>query len=87
MKIQAEVSLYPLEVADVAPPIFLFVERLERPGLTIEIGPLSTRLTGEAELVFLALREAFTEAAGTQKCVLVTKMLGVPTDGVARRMA
>lgn len=75
MIVQAEVSLYALGEEDLAPCIDSFVRRLERPGLRIEVGPLSSLLTGESDLVFEALREAFQEVCRTGSRVLVAKLL------------
>lgn len=75
MLVQAEVSLYALGEKDLAPFIYSFVRRLERPGLTIEPGPLSTLVAGESELVFQALREAYEELGLTGRRALVVKLL------------
>jgi len=75
MRVQAEVSLYPLRDEDPAAPIFTFVRRLERPGLTLEVGALSCLVTGESEPLFEALREAYEEACRTGRRALVIKLL------------
>ena len=51
MIVQAEVSLYALGERDLAPAINTFLRRLDRPGLAIEIGRLSSLVTGENDLV------------------------------------
>lgn len=78
MLVQAEVSLYPLGEKDLALLIDHFVRRLERDGLRIEPGPMSTLLVGESDLVFQALQEAYEEAGRQGRRVLVVKMMNVP---------
>lgn len=80
MLVQAEVSLYPLGEKELAPPIYTFVRRLEREGLRIEPGPMSTLIAGESELVFAALREAYEEAGRLGRRALVVKMLNAVDD-------
>ncbi len=73
MRIQAELSLYPLKTDDVTTVIFQFVETLRGAGLEAETGPLSTLLTGEHDLVFAALAQAFATIGGDR--VLVAKFV------------
>ncbi len=70
MIVQAEVSLYPLRTHSLSEPIGEFLESLSRPGLEVEAGRMSSRLTGESELVFAALTAAFANAAGEHHVVL-----------------
>lgn len=73
MRMQAELSLYPLKTDDVTPAIFQFIESLRAAGLEVETGPLSTLVTGERELIFSALAEGFGAIAGDR--VLVAKFV------------
>jgi hypothetical protein len=41
MKIQAELSLYPLRTRELAPSIEAFLQRLARKDISIDPGPLS----------------------------------------------
>ncbi len=83
--VMAEVALYPLRELEVGPFLLQFVARLQRPGLRVETGPMSTLLTGEAPLVWAALEQAFTWAARERQVVLrVTLTAGAPSgDGPA----
>jgi len=74
VKVQAEMSLYPLRTEHLAPTIEVFCRALHREGLKPEMGPMSTRVSGEAEDVFRALRDAFVEAARGQEVVLTVKI-------------
>jgi uncharacterized protein YqgV (UPF0045/DUF77 family) len=75
MIVQAEISLYPLGEKELAAPIYTFVRRMERDGLKIEPGAMSTLVVGEDELVFTALREAYEETCRTGRRIMVVKLL------------
>ncbi len=75
MLVQAEISLYPLGETDVGRTIYEFIHVLERPGLTLEPGPMSTLIAGESELVFTALREAYEHSVATGRKILVLKVM------------
>ncbi len=72
MRVQAEVSLYPLRTATLMDSIDAFVERLRQSGLSVEIGPMSSRIRGESEDLFRALGEAFEGAA--RRCDVVVTL-------------
>ena len=74
MRVQAEVSLYPLGVEELLPPIKEFIEALRGEGLEVEVGPLSSYVVGESETIFSALGRAFEKVAKKYRCVLVTKV-------------
>ena len=65
MVVSAQISLYPLRQERLTPAIEELRERLAGSGLQPMVGPMSTLITGEAELLFAALREAFLHAAAT----------------------
>jgi len=73
MKIQAEVSLYPLRTTTLSPTLDLFLQRLATKKLSLTQDAMSSRLSGEAAEVFTALSEAFNEAAQQCDVVLVVK--------------
>ena len=74
MKIQAEVSLYPLREDDLFKGIYEFLEAVRERGLDVQMGPMSSLLTGESEAVFQALQAAFDRVAERTQCVLVAKL-------------
>ena len=74
MKVQAEVSLYPLRIEALTEPIDSFVKHLRRPGLNVEIGPMSSRINGECKNVFRPLGEAFEDTAHGGDAVLTVKV-------------
>jgi len=73
VKVQAEVSLYPLRTAELTDVIGHFVGRLHRGGLGVEVGPMSSRVSGECKDMFRALGEAFEAAAQACDVVVTVK--------------
>jgi len=73
MHIVAELSLYPLAVADLTEPIYRFVDHLRKRGLDVRIGNMSTQVAGESRLLFEAIAEAFENLAARYQCVLTAK--------------
>lgn len=74
MNVQMEVSLYPLETKELLPPIKAFNDALRKEGFKVEVGPLSSYITGESEKLFPALGRAFDNIAQQHRCVLITKI-------------
>lgn len=81
MKVQAQISLYPLRRLDLAEPITRFVQQLGQAGLDINIGPMSTQLTGDSKVLFSRLAEAFEDAAGRGNIVLLLKVSNACPEG------
>jgi uncharacterized protein YqgV (UPF0045/DUF77 family) len=74
MKVQAEVSLYPLRQNDLTKPIQQFVQALENNKLNVEIGPMSSVISGEESTVFQGLQKAFGQVAQHYEIVLTAKI-------------
>jgi len=74
MKIQAEVSLYPLRADELTRPIQQFIQALENNELKIETGPMSTLVTGEGPVVFESLQKAFEQLAKKYEVVVNAKI-------------
>lgn len=68
--ISAQVSIYPLRQEHLRPAIEIVRNAFVRHGLQPEVGPMSTVVTGEAEVVFAALQEAFVAAETTGQVVM-----------------
>lgn len=77
MEIRMELSLYPLATPDLAPVIFEFVRELERRGVAVATGPMSSVLAGESQALFDAVREAYEAIAAEHRAALVIKVVGV----------
>ena len=72
--IQAEISLYPLGGMRLSTRIKRFVASLERSGLTVEVGRMSTIISGESATVFRALQNAFESDAACGGTVMTVKV-------------
>lgn len=70
MEISAQISIYPLRQEHLTPAIGLLQAALEGRGLAFETGPMSTRVSGEADRVFEALKDAFLRVAATGHVVM-----------------
>jgi len=73
MNIQAEVSIYPLRTGAVGPIVEQFLTHLRRPGVCVDVGPMSSRVVGDLPEVFAALAEAFARIGADQDAVLIVK--------------
>ncbi len=74
MKIQAEISIYPLRQNELTEPIRQFVKLLKNDKLRVEVGPMSTLVTGEASGVFENLQKAFERLAQRYEVVMTAKI-------------
>lgn len=80
MKVQAEISLYPLQQKDLSKPIAEFVELLEGDNLKIKTGPMSTFISGQSHTVFNKLNKAFEKLAQKYDIVLTAKISNACPD-------
>jgi len=74
MKVQAEISLYPLRQEELAGPIRHFLEVLENNIPDVETGPMSSLVLGDSHDVFEALRKAFEQVAARYEVVMTAKI-------------
>jgi uncharacterized protein YqgV (UPF0045/DUF77 family) len=74
MKVQAEVSLYPLRQNDLTKPIQQFVESLKSNDLNVKTGSMSSVISGDESIVFQSLQKAFEQAAQKYEVVLTAKI-------------
>jgi uncharacterized protein YqgV (UPF0045/DUF77 family) len=77
MVVSAQISVYPLRQEHLSPAIDAVRRALESSGLQPEIGPMSTVVVGEAKNVFLALHEAFDQAAASGHVVMTVTLSNV----------
>jgi uncharacterized protein YqgV (UPF0045/DUF77 family) len=73
MKVEMEVSLYPLAEEVIEHPVHDFVDVLRKHGCDVELCPMSEVVKGESEDVFEALRLGYEDAAGKGGFVLFVK--------------
>lgn len=74
MRVQAEVSLYPLKEQHLSKPIVQFCHAMDRYGLAVRTGTMSTEVTGDSRDLFQGLRDAFEQLAREHDVVLVCKV-------------
>jgi len=74
MKVQAEISLYPLRQNDLTKPIQQFIESLKHDDLNIKTGLMSSIISGEESIVFQSLQKAFARVAKKYEVVLTAKI-------------
>jgi len=75
MRIQAELSLYPLRTKELAPSIEAFLRPLARKGISIDAGQMSTIVSGESRAVFRAISKGFEKVAKLNEIVLIRAMV------------
>ena len=73
MKIQAELSLYPLRTDLLEDGVRNFIADLSASGLSVFPGPMSSVVAGESEEVFRILGKCFEKACRKDEAVLVVK--------------
>jgi len=59
MKVQAELSLYPLRTACVGETIREFADSLRRAGFDVHVGSMSSIIAGDHTELFAALAQSF----------------------------
>lgn len=74
MKVKAEISIYPLRQSDLTKPIQQFVEGLKNNELQVRIGPMSSLVEGDSQVVFQGLQENFEQLAAEYEVVLTAKI-------------
>jgi uncharacterized protein YqgV (UPF0045/DUF77 family) len=72
--ISAQVSVYPLSGASLAPAIDAVCGQLRDHRVEFETGTMSTVARGDSERIFAALREGFERAARTGSVVMVVTL-------------
>ena len=77
MKVQAEVSIYPLRQNDLTSPIQQFVEGLKNNKLQVKVGPMSSLVAGDSKVVFENLLKGFEQLAEEYEVVLTAKISNV----------
>ena len=72
--IAAQVSLYPLQQASLSPAIDQALQIFREHGLDVELGAMSTLITGDDAAVFAALQKAFRHVAEQGQVVMVVTL-------------
>jgi uncharacterized protein YqgV (UPF0045/DUF77 family) len=73
--------LYPLRQKNLAKPVGLFCELLQKHEVEVRIGPMSSLITAaESEVIFCCLKEAFEQLAKEYQVVLTAKISNACTE-------
>jgi len=80
MKVQAQVSLYPLRIEILSEPVREFCEMLKSHDLKVDTQSMSTFIVGESDVAFQAMREAFQAMAAKYDVVMVLKVSNACPD-------
>ena len=70
MIVSAQVAIYPLRQDRLTPAIAALTAAFQAAGLRLEVGPMSSLVTGEAAAVFGALQEGFGQAGAAGHVVM-----------------
>ena len=74
MKIQAQVSIYPLKTKALARPVEQLCRALRDPALTVTTQSISTQIAGDADRVFQAVERAFQTLAEQYSVIMELKV-------------
>jgi uncharacterized protein YqgV (UPF0045/DUF77 family) len=75
MNIMVEISMYPLKTESLSEPIKAFLDELASVSdLEVQVGNMSTQVTGESKSVFSSLERAFSKVAESDECVMILKV-------------
>jgi uncharacterized protein YqgV (UPF0045/DUF77 family) len=87
MRVQAEVSLYPLRLRRLSGPIGEFCAVLRSHGLHVETRPMSTLVVGESDELFAALKEGFEVVARRTEIVIDCKISNACPEAAGQEFA
>jgi len=74
MKVRAEISVYPLKTTELSSPVGEFCRILKLQGLEVQIGPMSSSVSGEYKDLFKAVQKAFEQLAEKYQVVMTVKI-------------
>jgi uncharacterized protein YqgV (UPF0045/DUF77 family) len=72
--VSCQFALYPLGVEDIGPAIDAALAEVRQAGLQVDVGPMSTYMTGDSAALFEGLRRAFDVAAREAQIVMTVTM-------------
>jgi len=78
--------LYPLRQENLAEPIDWFCELLQKDEIEVRIGPMSSLITAESDVIFRSLKEAFEKLAKEYQIVLIAKISNACPDSKKERL-
>ena len=78
--------MYPLRQENLAEPIDWFCELLQKDEIEVRIGPMSSLITAESDVIFRSLKEAFEKLAKEYQIVLIAKISNACPDSKKERL-
>lgn len=63
MKVQVQISIYPLKTSSLSEPIDEFCRILKDKGLKVQTRTMDSFIVGESDTIFKSVREAFEQIA------------------------
>ena len=84
VRVQAEVSIYPLREQHLSESIAQFHNAMDRPGLAAKTGAMSTEIAGDSGDVFRGLCDAFEQLAKEHDVVFVCKVSNACAPSASR---
>ena len=73
MKIQAELSLYPLKTESLKNSVKHFIDELIHSGISVVPSTMSSLVAGESDEIFHVISHCYAKACATDEVVLVAK--------------
>ncbi|OHB61730.1 MAG: hypothetical protein A2Y76_00120 [Planctomycetes bacterium RBG_13_60_9] len=86
MRVQAEVSLYPLRTGKLSGPVKEFCDVLRSHGLSVETRSMSTLVTGESDKLFDAVKEGFDVAAQRTEIVIDCRISNACPEAAGQKL-
>jgi uncharacterized protein YqgV (UPF0045/DUF77 family) len=74
MKVQTQVSIYPLKTKSLSEPIDEFCRILKDRGLKVETQTMGSFVVGESDIIFKSVQEAFEQLIQKYQIVLNMKI-------------
>jgi uncharacterized protein YqgV (UPF0045/DUF77 family) len=74
MKVQVQISIYPLKSKSLSEPIGEFCRVLKGRGLKVETRTMDSLVIGESDIIFKALQEAFGQITKKYNVVMDFKV-------------
>jgi len=74
MKVQVQISIYPLRTNSLSKPIGEFCRILKNKGLNVQTRTMDSLILGESDVIFESVREAFEQIAEKYDVVMDFKI-------------
>jgi uncharacterized protein YqgV (UPF0045/DUF77 family) len=83
MKVQAQVSIYPLKTESLSLPVDEFCRILRSNGVEVRKEAMSSFITGKSEVIFRSVRQAFEALAHKHDLVIDFKVSNSCPENIA----